>query len=179
MNNRIHLATKKIPRELFREEITELIKVPYRDKSFNNIRQVQYDFSVEYRCCSYYIPQELVKVGDRVRVDEDDEKLMFSDPDDETVIYIAPKGANRGVRVLPDASENEDSANYVALKRLYKDSEIALEFLEQVAEKVIMMSPLRAHARGARRLRLSSALNLIFRRLLNLPFGKFFYNIIP
>ena len=113
-----------------------IIKVPYREKSFNNIRQVQYDFSVEYRCCSYYIPQELVKAGDKVRVDEDDEKVVFSDPEDETVIYIAQKGVNRGERVLPDVGENEDSANYTALKRLYKDSELALEFLEKVAETV-------------------------------------------
>lgn len=136
LNNRIHEATKKIPRELFKEEISELIKVPYKATAFNNIRQVQYDFSVEYRCCSYYIPQELVKVGERVRVDEDDEKVVFSDPEDETVIYIAQKGVNRGARVLPDVEANEDSANYTALKRLYKDSEVALEFLEKVAEKV-------------------------------------------
>ena len=44
LNNRIHLATKKIPRELFKEEITELIKVPYKATVFNNIRRVRYNF---------------------------------------------------------------------------------------------------------------------------------------
>ncbi|MBQ8836834.1 MAG: IS21 family transposase [Clostridia bacterium] len=136
LNNRIHVATQKIPREAFKEEITELIKVPYKATAFNNIRMVQYDFSVEYRRCLYYIPQELVKVGDSVRVEEDDEKLVFRNPEDETVIYIAQKGTYRGERVLPDVGENEDSVNYNALKRRYKDSEIALEFLEKVAEKV-------------------------------------------
>ncbi len=66
-----------------------------------------------YRYCSYYIPQELVNVGDRVRGYEDDEKVVFSDPEDETVIFIAQKGADRGARVLPDVEANEDSANYI------------------------------------------------------------------
>ena len=108
LNNRIHAVTKKIPREVFREEINELIKVPHKWRSFNNLRHVQYDFSIEFRGSSYYIPQDLVKPGDRIRVEEDDEMLVFSKPDAETVIYIAEKAMEKGKCVLPDIEENED-----------------------------------------------------------------------
>ena len=136
LNNRIHAVTKKIPREVFREEINELVKVHHKWRSFNNIRHVQYDFSIEFRGSSYYIPQELVKPGDRVRIEEDDEKLVFSKPDAETVIYIAEKAKEKGKCVLPDIEENEDSVKYNALKRLFKNSDLALDFLERLADKV-------------------------------------------
>ena len=136
LNSRIHGVTKKIPREVFKKEIAELIKVPYREWSFNNIRSVHDDYSIKYRGSSYYVPPELVKIGDRLRVEEDDENLVFSNPEDETVIYIAQKAAYKGDRVLPNIDENQDSVKYNALKKLYKDSDIALEFLEKVAEKV-------------------------------------------
>ena len=94
LNSRIHGVTKKIPREVFKEEIAELIKVPYRERSFNNIRSVRDDYSINYRGSSYYVPPELVKIGDRLRVEEDDEKLVFSNPEDDRVVYTAQKAAS-------------------------------------------------------------------------------------
>ncbi len=75
------------------------------------------------------MPPELVKIGDRLRVEEDDEKLVFSNPEDDRIVYTVQKAAYKGDRVLPNIDENQDSVKYNALKKQYKDSDIALEFI--------------------------------------------------
>ena len=135
-NGTYNYETKRIPREAFMEEAATLAKVPYRGNYANNIRNVSSKYDVTYQGSRYGLPKDKVRVKEAVRIEEDEDTLLFIRAGDGVIIHTEKKAASPGTRIPLKAETKDEAVSLSTLQRIYQNSEVAMEYISKIEKTV-------------------------------------------
>lgn len=128
-NNIINHYTKKAPRELFPADNRALIKVHFEDKPQPQVLTVMKGVIV-YRDNRYEMPHELVKEGDRIRVEIQEDTLIFYLALTNEMVCKHKLCLDVGNTIKLPKKRLQKHAIESELTRFYKDNPLALEFIQ-------------------------------------------------
>ena len=135
-NGTYNYLTKRIPREAFMEEASTLVKVPYRGNFANNIRNVSNKYDVTYQGSRYLLPKDKVRVKEAVRIDEDEDTLIFTRATDNVIIHTEKKAASPGAQIPLKSETKDEAVSLSTLQRLYQGNAVAMEYIAKVETTV-------------------------------------------
>ncbi|MBQ8540814.1 MAG: IS21 family transposase [Clostridia bacterium] len=132
-NGKVHLATKKKPRDMFREEVKYLQSVKPEGRGVGSVFSVTMDNYISYKDNRYEIPQEAMLEGCRVRVVEDDGNLLIYRSATDDLVCKHPLCTDVG-RVISLEGKKRDIVSMEELEDLFADSWVAETFFNAIHE---------------------------------------------
>lgn len=126
-NGKINLATKKAPRDMFRNEYLKLQKI-YENHNRNVSVLAVHTGAVCYKDNYYCLPKDKVEEGIRVRVEKHGEYLLFYHALTSDAICRHNIAEGKG-NVVPLPEEDKNLSIEEELLMDYKDNPDAVEFL--------------------------------------------------
>lgn len=135
-NGTYNYSTKLIPREEFMTEAPTLVKVPFRGNLASNFRNVLPNYCVTYQGSRYMLPKEKVRVKEIVRIEEDEGQLSFYRAADNVLVLEAKKAKAPGLDIPFKEETRDEAVSLEILRKMYKDDETAIEFIERVGMTV-------------------------------------------
>ena len=135
-NGTYNYDTKRIPRDAFMEEAATLVKVPYRGDYANNIRNVSPKYEVTYQGSRYGLPKDKVRVKEAVRIEEDEDTLLFIRAGDGVIVHTEKKAASPGMQIPLKAETKDEAVSLSTLQRLYKNNDTAMAYISQIEKTV-------------------------------------------
>jgi len=132
-NGQLHTYTKKIPREMFKNEFRKLTKV-YEKKNTDVVVLTPIHGAIEYMDNFYKLPEALVDENNRVRVEKYDKTLLFYHALTNDLICKHEIPDDTGnIVALPDEEKILSIEEEMHLH--YKDDETAITFLINVRKQ--------------------------------------------
>lgn len=127
-NGQLHSYTKKVPREMFRDEYRKLIKV-YEKRNTDVLVTTPHNSVIEYLDNFYKLPEDAVPNDERVRVEKYENTLLVYHALTNDLIcrFEVPEGVGNVVS-LPE--ENKVLSIEEEMKMYYADDDTALAFLK-------------------------------------------------
>lgn len=134
-NGTTHERTRKVPREMFREESKHLTKVQTEDTEVA-IRAVSDKHAVIYDWSKYELPHSCVKQYDTIRIEENDGLLMFYKADTGELIHKCRKSAEEGGDIpYKDDAIDMETVGENAMRRVFDDVEDVESFIAMLREQ--------------------------------------------
>lgn len=131
-NGQVHLATKKTPREMFRQESKYLEKVYVGYERHTSVRTVNSANVLPYKDNRYAMPPEAGLANCRVRVEEQDGQLLIYHPTTNELVCKHELASDIGKTVmLKDAASPEYTSSRRA-RGVFAGSEKALKFIDML-----------------------------------------------
>lgn len=133
-NGITNAATRKIPREMFREESKFLIPVTQTAVSRQKVLNVTHKNSINYNGNEYAMPKGVCEGGDRVRVTETENTLTFYKAETNQFIcnHTLHMGEGNVITLQEEAPSNVSQEN---IRRTFGNDERLNAFLDKVHPK--------------------------------------------
>ena len=128
-NNKIHSATKKTPKEMYKEEAKYLQSVEPGGRRMESIFSVTMDNYITYKDNRYEIPQEAMLEGCRVRVIEEAESLLIFRASTDELVYKHRLCTEVG-RVISIEGKHKEIVSMDELEEVFADSISAGKFFD-------------------------------------------------
>lgn len=135
-NGTYNYATKRIPREVFAEEASAMIKVPFRGNYANNIRTVSGKYDVVFRGSRYQLPKDRVRIKESVRIEEEEGTLLFLRASDGVVIHTVEAAEAPGAQIPAIPETKDEAVSLATLHRLYDGNPTAMSFVGEIEKQV-------------------------------------------
>jgi transposase len=134
-NGRIHTLTRKVPREMFREEQSYLFHVkPYSDVS-STVVAFDSNGVLRYKGNLYQINIGTMNIHHRIRIEDDGEMLLFYDTDTNELLAKYPVIDNTGQVFKSNDTNNTNRVAHSLIKQYFAEHEMAQEFLLQMEKE--------------------------------------------
>ena len=124
--------TMSIPRVRFLDEIPHLTKVNFHADYLGNVRRISNKFDVSYEGSRYRLDKNQVEIGEEIRIEEEDGKLVFFRTSNGEKLYECQKAVEIGTKTeyLPSVQNRIVAAE--TIRRLYPGNITVESFLENV-----------------------------------------------
>lgn len=131
-NQWCHAVKKKTPRELFKEESKELIKVPEYELGLE-FRVVSLLYTISYESITYILPKEIFAPHQRIRIEERNGNLCFYSQSTGKKMFECAKGEKAGDVVLCANGQGlEKGTAELELRYMFNNDEIVNQFLNEI-----------------------------------------------
>lgn len=131
-NQWCHAVKKKTPRELFKEESKELIKVPEYELGLE-FRVVSLLHTISYESITYILPKEIFAPHQRIRIEERNGNLCFYSQSTGKKMFECAKGEKAGDVVLCANGQGlEKGTAELELRYMFNNDEIVNQFLNEI-----------------------------------------------
>lgn len=132
-NGQLHSYTKKIPRDMFRDEYRKLTKV-YEKKNNDMVVLTSVHGAIEYMGNTYKLPTKLITDNSRIRLEKYDDTLLFYHALTNDLIckHQIPDGIGNVVS-LPNEEKILSIEEEMHLH--YKDDDVAITFLTNMRKQ--------------------------------------------
>jgi len=118
-NGRIHTLTRKVPREMFREEQRYLFHVkPYSDVS-STVVAFDSNGVLRYKGNLYQINIGTMNIHHRIRIEDDGEMLLFYDTETNELLAKYPVIDNTGQVFKPNDTNNTNRVAHSLIKTIF------------------------------------------------------------
>lgn len=130
-NNTVNTFTQKTPRQMFIEDNKALIRVRFEETPQPEVH-IMKDGYIRYLHNRYEMPQELVDNGDRIRVEVQEDTLLFYIALTNEMLCKHTLCKDTGQTIKLPKKRSSPLAIEIEMLRFYKDNPLALEFIERM-----------------------------------------------
>lgn len=131
-NGTCNYDTKFIPRDMFLEESPKLQKVTFRSGYHHNCRSVSEKYDITYEGSRYMLDKAVVNVKDPIRIEEENNTLLFYRTTDGKLVHHCPKAAHPGEKINTVPSVADKAVSLTQLKRIFSENSVVCTFVEGI-----------------------------------------------
>jgi len=135
-NGKTHEVTRKVPRELFVEEIPHLIHVSPLLQTSSKILSLDDKGSVKYNGNLYHLRSGPIKTQQRIRLEDDGVMIMFYEPETGELLAKFPSTDQVAQVFKQDGSNTKPKATPELVKHHFANHERVLDFLQRMDQEL-------------------------------------------